>query len=117
MPRNTGAERQSAIVVALESAVRSRVVENLVKMGQRRPWQNSTYSPWNDRHRSVNLEQADELTVDVKNNLPTPKAAFAIFMETICDGLIPAWYDDRGFPVVYETEREAQLEIADSMIT
>lgn len=26
------------------------------------------------------------------------------------------WYDDRNFPVVYATEREAQREIADGLI-
>ena len=29
---------------------------------------------------------------------------------------MPAWYDDRNFPVVYATELEAQREIADGLI-
>ena len=44
-------------------------------------------------------------------------SAFAIFHETICEGLVPAWWDERGFPVTYPTEHEAQREIADMVIT
>jgi hypothetical protein len=53
----------------------------------------------------------------MKSNLPEPPTGFAIFTQTICEGLVPAWYDDRGYPVVYPTEREAQREIVDSMMT
>lgn len=44
------------------------------------------------------------------------RPAFAIFTETLCEGLIPAWHDDRGVPVSYATEREAEVEIAEMMI-
>jgi hypothetical protein len=43
---------------------------------------------------------------------PKPHSAYAIFINTVCEGLIPAWHDENGFPVTYATEREAQLEIA-----
>lgn len=42
--------------------------------------------------------------------------AFAIFTETFCDGLTPAWHDERGLPVIYATEREAQIEIAEMLV-
>ena len=48
----------------------------------------------------------------MRNNLDASRPAFAIFTETICEGLIPAWHDDQGCPMVYETEIEAQREIA-----
>lgn len=44
------------------------------------------------------------------------RSAFAIFTVTVCDGLIPAWHDEHGYPVTYKTEREAQLEIADMLM-
>jgi hypothetical protein len=44
--------------------------------------------------------------------------AYSIFMPTFFQGKMPAWYDDEsGFPVVYETELEAQREIADHHLT
>jgi hypothetical protein len=43
----------------------------------------------------------------------TIKQAFAIFFDTLCQGTIPARYDESNFPITYATEREAQLEIAD----
>lgn len=53
----------------------------------------------------------------VVTEIETPgQAVFAIFVETICDGLVPLWYRDDGFPVTYRTVREAQLEIADDLI-
>lgn len=42
--------------------------------------------------------------------------AFAIFQETVCDGLVPTWRDENGFPVTYATEREAQIEVAELLI-
>jgi hypothetical protein len=42
------------------------------------------------------------------------RSGFGIFMPTLCQGTMPAWYDgDTGLPVVYATELEAQREIAD----
>ena len=43
-------------------------------------------------------------------------SAYAIFIRTICEGLVPAWYDESDFPVVYATELEAQREIADDLM-
>jgi hypothetical protein len=43
------------------------------------------------------------------------KPAFIILTPTLCEGTVPAWCDEHGFPVTYETEREAQLEIATMM--
>jgi len=42
--------------------------------------------------------------------------AFAIFQDTICDGVVPTWRDENGFPIIYATEREAQIEIAEMLI-
>jgi hypothetical protein len=44
------------------------------------------------------------------------KPVFAIFTHTLCQGLVPAWYDDLNIPVTYPTEREAQREIAETLI-
>lgn len=41
--------------------------------------------------------------------------AYAIFTSTICEGRIPAWRDTNGYPVVFETEHEAQREIVDTL--
>ena len=41
---------------------------------------------------------------------------FCIYVTTICDGPIPVEHDERGYPVVYPTEEEAQRVIAESMI-
>ena len=43
------------------------------------------------------------------------RSAYAIFTETACEGLNPAWYGGDDLPVVYETELEAQREIADDL--
>ncbi len=42
--------------------------------------------------------------------------AFAIFEDTVCDGLVPTWRDENGFPVTYATQREAEIEIAEMLI-
>ena len=39
--------------------------------------------------------------------------AYCIFMDTVCDGKIPAWRTETGGILLHSTEREAQLEIAD----
>ena len=44
------------------------------------------------------------------------KPAFIILTPTLCEGAVPAWWDEDGFPVTYESEREAQLEIATMML-
>ncbi len=44
------------------------------------------------------------------------RPAFSIFCMTVCDGVVPAWWDEGGWPVVYESENEAQKEIAELLI-
>jgi hypothetical protein len=44
------------------------------------------------------------------------RSAFAIFQNTLCEGIVPTWREDNGFPVIYSTEREAQIEIAEMLI-
>jgi hypothetical protein len=39
--------------------------------------------------------------------------AYCIFMNTVCEGKIPAWRNETGGILLHSTEREAQLEIAD----
>lgn len=50
----------------------------------------------------------------MRPNHPT-RSAYAIFIHTVCEGIVPAWHDDDGLPVTYATEREAQLEIVDDL--
>ena len=45
------------------------------------------------------------------------RSAYSIFMPTFFQGKMPAWYDESGYPVVYETELAAQREIADHHLT
>ena len=44
------------------------------------------------------------------------QSAYCIFIETVCEGRIPAWHDEKGMPVVYPTEEAAQREIADDVM-
>jgi len=39
--------------------------------------------------------------------------AYCIFMDTVCEGKIPAWCNETGGFLLHSTECEAQLEIAD----
>lgn len=57
-----------------------------------------------------------EQEADVQMTRQPVRSAYVIFTDTICQGTIPAWYDDSGYPVVYSTELEAQKEIADDLI-
>lgn len=41
---------------------------------------------------------------------------WAVFIDTVCEGRIPAYHDASGWPVTYATEEEAWREIADDMI-
>lgn len=52
----------------------------------------------------------------VLDNRKPVRTGFAIFTRTICEGLVPAWYDESNFPVVYTTELDAQREIADDLM-
>ena len=44
------------------------------------------------------------------------KPAFCIFIDTVCEGRIPAWHDENRMPVVYPTLEAAQREIADDVM-
>lgn len=37
-------------------------------------------------------------------------------MDTVCEGRIAAWHDEKGMPVVYPTIETAQREIADDVM-
>jgi hypothetical protein len=43
-------------------------------------------------------------------------SGYCIFIDTICEGRIPAWHDEKGLPVVYPTVEAAQREIADDVM-
>lgn len=45
-----------------------------------------------------------------------PRDGFAIFLDTLCQGSVPVVSDGDGTFVVFDTEAEAQREIADYMI-
>jgi hypothetical protein len=49
-------------------------------------------------------------------NVVAVRSAYGIFCDTLCQGVVPAWYDERGLPVVYESKVEAQREIAELAI-
>lgn len=42
--------------------------------------------------------------------------AYGIFIDTICEGKIPALRNESGGILLHATEREAQLEIADDVM-
>ena len=42
--------------------------------------------------------------------------AFCIFIDTVCEGRIPAWHDENLMPVVYSTVEAAQCEIDDEVL-
>jgi hypothetical protein len=44
------------------------------------------------------------------------ESAFCIFIDTVCEGWIPAWHDENRMPVVYPTLEAAQREIADDVM-
>jgi hypothetical protein len=48
--------------------------------------------------------------------LAVNKPAFCIFIDTVCEGQIPAWHDENLMPVVYPTIEAAQREIADDVM-
>jgi hypothetical protein len=45
------------------------------------------------------------------------RRAFCIYITTVCEGAVPAVFDGAGKPCVFDTEVEAQREIADNAIT
>lgn len=42
---------------------------------------------------------------------------FAIFVSSLTEGCIPLVRDEHNRPVIFATEREAQLEIVDALVT
>ena len=44
------------------------------------------------------------------------KPAYCIFIDTVCEGRIPAWHDKHLMPVVYSTIESAQRGIADDVM-
>ncbi len=46
----------------------------------------------------------------------TPRKGFCIFINSVCEGEIPLWRDEKGMPLVYSDEINAQREIADDLI-
>lgn len=48
--------------------------------------------------------------------VPKLTSGFSIFIDTVYEGRIPAWHDEKGLPVVYPTIEAAQHEIADDMM-
>jgi hypothetical protein len=47
---------------------------------------------------------------------PIVRDGFCIFIDTLCQGPVPVVHDESGY-VVFETELDAQREIADDMMT
>ena len=43
------------------------------------------------------------------------RRGFCIFIDTLCEGSVPSVRDENGRPFIFETELEAQREIADYM--
>jgi len=44
------------------------------------------------------------------------QSAFCIFIDSFCEGRVPAWHDEKNLPVVYPTVEAAQREIADDIM-
>ena len=42
---------------------------------------------------------------------------FCIYITTVCEGAVPSVRDERGLPCAFRTEKEAQLEVVDSLMT
>lgn len=49
-------------------------------------------------------------------NVESSRPGFCIYITTVCEGSVPLVRDGRGLPCVFETEVEAQQEIADFVI-
>jgi hypothetical protein len=52
---------------------------------------------------------SEELTPENRN-------AYCIFIDTVCEGRVPAWHDENLMPVVYQTLEHAQREIVELVI-
>jgi hypothetical protein len=49
-------------------------------------------------------------------NKNATQPAFAIFEDTLFQGVIPTWRQENGVIITYATEREAQVEIAEMLM-
>ena len=41
---------------------------------------------------------------------------FGLFIDTVSEGVVPLWRDEKGLPCFYETREAAQREIAEDLI-
>jgi len=46
----------------------------------------------------------------------TDRLGYCIFVDTVCEGRVPAWHDENSMPVIYASLEDAQREIADEQI-
>lgn len=53
----------------------------------------------------------------MQDNQQPVRSAFSIFINTVCEGTIPAWWSEGDYPEVYATELEAQREVVDLLQT
>ena len=44
------------------------------------------------------------------------RSAYCIFMDSVCEGRVPAWHDENLMPIVYRTLEMAQREMAEDMM-
>lgn len=44
------------------------------------------------------------------------RKGYCIFIDSVCEGRIPAWHDEKSMPIVYSTLAAAQREIADDVM-
>lgn len=78
--------------------------------------------PFSSRGHSRKLGSADVVGKTNDENSTNPdemakqRAGFCIYIDTLCQGPVPTVSDDERY-VVFESEREAQREIADFMMT
>ena len=41
------------------------------------------------------------------------QSAFCVFIDTVCEGRVPAWHDENLMPLVFPTLEEAQREVVE----
>ncbi len=51
-----------------------------------------------------------------KPEIAQGRRVFCVYTDTLCQGSIPAWRDERENPCVYETRHEAEVVIAESVM-
>jgi len=45
------------------------------------------------------------------------RKAYCVSIVAECEGMVPSVFDEKGRPVLFATQREAELEIADCLMT